>query len=304
MSKPVIAVIGSAMMDLTAYSDLVPNPGQTVIGKKFSTGFGGKGANQAAIAALCGAEVFFIGSIGKDSFGDSIVENFNTINVNCEFIERSNRTTSIAHITVDGKGENKIIIIPDADQDMTSERANQSISEIKNLSAVIAQNEINQEVTIAAFRAAKEKGCMTVLNPAPYKEISEELLNLTDLLIPNENEFRQMVGLSDSEPIELSDLSFSGDLIVTLGENGAIFRGKNEDHISVPAPVISVADTTGAGDAFVGAFVFSLTSGHSVELAMKFAIEVASLSVTRPGAQASYPSPGELAVLEKITFER
>lgn len=302
MTKPVIAVIGSAMMDLTAYSDVIPNPGQTVLGKKFSTGFGGKAANQAAIAALCGAEVYFIGSVGKDSFGDSIIENFNSINVHCEFLGRSERATSIAHITVDGRGENRIVIIPDADQDLTALRAFESISLIKNLSAVIAQNEINQEVTTAAFRAAKERGCMTVLNPAPYKAISDELFDLTDLLIPNENEFRQMAGLTDSDQIVLTDFAFPRDIIVTLGQDGAVFRGKNHNHVPVPAPVVSVADTTGAGDAFVGAFVSSITAGHSVELSMKFAIEVASLSVTRPGAQASYPSPAELTLLEKSIF--
>jgi len=180
MSKSVIAVVGSAMMDLTAYADVVPEAGQTLVGQLFTTGFGGKGANQAVIAAHCGAEVHFIGKLGRDLFGDSIAINFSAVGINTDYLERSESPTGVAHIWVDGNGENRIIIIPGANHEIEISKAVLAINSITNLAVVIAQCEIKQEVTLAAFTAAKARGCVTILNPAPFETLSEQLLAVTD----------------------------------------------------------------------------------------------------------------------------
>ena len=190
----VIAVVGSAMMDLTAYADVVPEPGQTLVGKIFTTGFGGKGANQAVMAAICGAPVHFIGKIGKDVFGDAITENFKKVGINISYVDSSDTPTGVAHIWVDGEGENRIIIIPGANHEIEVNRAVDAINSIPNLSLVIAQCEIKQEVTVAAFKAAKSRGCTTILNPAPFEKLSQELIDLCDWIIPNEVEFRELHG--------------------------------------------------------------------------------------------------------------
>jgi ribokinase len=194
MSAPVIAVVGSAMMDLTAYADVLPEPGQTLAGQLFTTGFGGKGANQAVMAALCGAQVHFIGKLGKDVFGDAIAENFEKVGIHSEFVDRSDTPNGVAHIWVDGHGENRIIIIPGANHEIEIAKAVRAIESVADLSIVVAQCEIKQEVTVAAFKAAKARGCITILNPAPYQELPAELLDLCDWIIPNETEFRELHG--------------------------------------------------------------------------------------------------------------
>ncbi len=130
MGKAVVAVVGSAMMDLTAYAKVLPEPGQTLVGGLFTTGFGGKGANQAVIAAHCGAEVHFIGNLGRDLFGDSIAENFKRLVINSLHVGRSEIATGVAHIWVDGKGENRIIIIQGANNEIESEKAVAEINSI------------------------------------------------------------------------------------------------------------------------------------------------------------------------------
>ena len=173
MSKAVIAVVGSAMIDLTAYAKVIPAPGQTLEGDLFTTGFGGKGANQAVIAAHCGAQVHFVGKLGNDLFGDSIAENFKKLGIGSEFLERSDTPNGVAHIWVDANGENRIVIIPGANHEIELKKAVQAIDSIPELAVVVAQCEIKQEVTLAAFIAAKARGCVTILNPAPYQPLSK-----------------------------------------------------------------------------------------------------------------------------------
>ena len=297
MGKAVIAVVGSAMMDLTAYAKVLPEPGQTLVGGLFTTGFGGKGANQAVIAAHCGAEVHFIGNLGRDLFGDSIAENFKHLAINSLHVGRSDIATGVAHIWVDGNGENRIIIIPGANHEIESEKAVAAISSIADLSVVIAQCEIKQEVTLAAFRAAKARGCTTILNPAPFEPLSSELLELTDWLIPNESEFRELHGESPSSDKALQSFRPGKNSIVTLGALGAVLVKVDKSIVRIAAPIISAIDTTGAGDAFVGTFASALASGMRPEAAVAFGVKVASLTVTRKGAQSSYPTHTEIATL-------
>ena len=297
MSKAVIAVVGSAMIDLTAYATVIPAPGQTLEGDLFTTGFGGKGANQAVIAAHCGAEVHFVGKLGRDLFGDSIAENFKKLGIDSEYVERSDTPNGVAHIWVDANGENRIIIIPGANHEIESKKAIEAIESIAGLAVVVAQCEIKQEVTLAAFSAAKKRGCVTILNPAPYQPLSEELLAVTDWIIPNETEFKELLGQDPTSDEVLKKFRPGKNSIVTLGSEGAVLITSEGNLTRVSAPTVNAVDTTGAGDAFVGVFAFGLASGKNPEDAMKLGIKVASMSVTRKGAQSSYPSQAEIETL-------
>lgn len=297
MTHAVIAVVGSAMMDLTAYADVLPEPGQTLAGQLFTTGFGGKGANQAVMAAHCGAEVHFIGKLGKDVFGAAIADNFVKVGIHSEYVDRSDTPNGVAHIWVDGNGENRIIIIPGANHEIQVSRAVDAINAIADLQIVVAQCEIKQEVTTAAFKAAKARGCITILNPAPYQQLSAELLQLTDWLIPNETEFRELHGALPTNDEILKGFRPGKSSIVTLGSEGAVYISPAGELHRVSAPKVTAVDTTGAGDSFVGSFAYSLASGKNPVDAMSFGIKVASLSVTRKGAQSSYPDQAEIATL-------
>ena len=293
----VIAVVGSAMMDLTAYADVLPEPGQTLAGQLFTTGFGGKGANQAVMAARCGAQVHFIGKLGTDVFGNAIADNFVKVGINSQFVDQSETPTGIAHISVDGNGENRIIIIPGANHEIEITRAVDAIDSIRDLSVVVAQCEIKQEVTLASFKAAKARGCITILNPAPFQPLSDELLELTDWLIPNESEFRELHGNLPTNDEILKSFRSGKSSIVTLGSQGAVYISPDSQLTYVGAPKVAAVDTTGAGDAFVGTFAYSLASGKDPVTAMTLGVKVASLSVMRKGAQSSYPDQAEIATL-------
>ena len=297
MTPAVIAVVGSAMMDLTAYSDVLPEPGQTLAGQLFTTGFGGKGANQAVMAAQCGAEVHFIGKLGMDVFGTAIADNFVKVGIQSENVGKSETATGVAHIWVDSNGENRIIIIPGANHEIDMAKAVEAINSIKDLKVVVAQCEIKQEVTLAAFKAAKARGCITILNPAPYQKISAELLTLCDWIIPNETEFRELHGELPTSDEVLKSFRQGKNSIVTLGSQGAVYISAEGQLTKVSAPKVTAVDTTGAGDAFVGTFAYSLASGNDPVTAMTLGIKVASLSVTRKGAQSSYPNQTEIATL-------
>ena len=297
MTKAVIAVVGSAMIDLTAYTKNIPLPGQTLEGELFTTGFGGKGANQAVIAAHCGAEVHFIGKLGKDLFGDSIADNFKKLGMNSDFVDRSDTPNGVAHIWVDGNGENRIVIIPGANYEIDPVRAVEGINSIQHLAVVVAQCEIKQEVTLAAFIAAKGRGCTTILNPAPFQPLSAQLLEVTDWIIPNETEFMELHGKAPSSDEILKEFRPGKNSIVTLGSEGAALITSDGAITRVTAPKVSAVDTTGAGDAFVGTFAFALASGKNAIDAMNLGIKVASMSVTRKGAQSSYPTQIEISTL-------
>ena len=297
MRPAVIVVVGSAMMDLTAYADVLPEPGQTLAGQLFTTGFGGKGANQAVMAAHCGAQVHFIGKLGDDVFGRAIADNFVKVGINSQFVETSSTPSGVAHIWVDGAGENRIIIIPGANHEIEVSKAIEAINSIQDLAVVVAQCEIKQEVTLAAFKAAKARGCITILNPAPYQEISAELLSLCDWIIPNETEFRELHGQLPTSDEILKSFRVGKSSIVTLGSKGAVYISPEGQVHYAEAPKVSAVDTTGAGDSFVGSFAYALASGRDPIDAMKFGISIASLSVTRKGAQSSYADQTEIATL-------
>ncbi|MEY3649658.1 MAG: hypothetical protein RL370_361, partial [Actinomycetota bacterium] len=214
-----------------------------------------------------------------------------------EYVERSDTPNGVAHIWVDANGENRIVIIPGANHEIEAKKATKAIETITDLAVVVAQCEIKQEVTLAAFFAAKKRGCVTILNPAPYQPLSEALLAVTDWIIPNETEFKELFGQDPASDEVLKKFRPGKNSIVTLGSEGAVLITSDGNITRVSAPKVNAVDTTGAGDAFVGVFAFGLASGKNPEDAMKLGIKVASMSVTRKGAQSSYPSQAEIETL-------
>jgi ribokinase len=293
---PVIAVVGSSSMDLTCYAEVLPAAGQTLYGNLFTTGFGGKGANQAVMAALAGANVYMVGSIGNDLFGKSLQDNFKNQNINSDYVKISALPTGVAHIWVDSQGQNRILIIPGANHDFDENHAAQAIRSIPNLAIVIGQCEVPQSVTAAAFTVAKERGVLTILNPAPYQELSPDLLAVTDWLIPNEIEFEEFLGSAPTEQT-LAQFRKGKESIVTLGEKGAVLISSQGDLTIISTNKVQAIDTTGAGDCFIGSFSYALGSGSDPHKAAQFACRMASISVTRKGAQSSYPSAAEISTL-------
>ena len=291
-----IAVIGSTMMDLTVYADVLPAAGETRFGNSFTTGFGGKGANQAVMAARTGAKVTMITGIGSDGFGDESLANFKNCGMDTSSVLRLPTHTGVAHIWVDGEGQNRISIVPGANFALTPQNAVDEVSKLKDVSVLIAQCEIPQEVTLAAFRTAQELGITTILNPAPYQPLTDELLELTDWLIPNEIEFAELDKTHrapDSDAV-IASLRNTGRTIVTLGSDGAALVTAEGSVKRFAANKVSATDTTGAGDCFIGAFAAALASGATEESAVQFGIDCATKSVTRKGAQSSYPTIEEI----------
>jgi len=291
-----IAVIGSTMMDLTVYADILPAAGETRFGESFTTGFGGKGANQAVMAARTGATVTMITGIGNDGFGDESLQNFKNAQMDTSSVLRLDTHTGVAHIWVDGQGQNRISIVPGANFKLTPQDAIDEVKKLKNVSVLIAQCEIPQEVTLAAFRTAQELGITTILNPAPYQPLTDDLLDLTDWLIPNEIEFAELDKAHrapDTDEI-IASLREKGRTIVTLGSEGAALVTTDGKVKRFSAKKVSATDTTGAGDCFIGAFAAAIAAGAGEESAVQFGIDCATKSVTRKGAQSSYPKIEEI----------
>jgi ribokinase len=299
---PAIAVVGSLNIDLIAYASRLPDAGETVLGDRFQMGFGGKGANQAVMAARLGARVWMVGALGDDVYAEMTLENLARQGVETSHVARVPGSSGVAPIWVSADGMNRIIVVPGANGLVDARTARKAVRSIGKVDAVIGQLEIPQLVTGVAFAAARELGAVTILNPAPAATLAGELLSASDWLIPNEVEFAQ---LTDNEsPSESGDGVQSEDqafvdsaarmdrrLVVTLGSRGAAIVSRGGSVVRVPAGTVTAVDTTGAGDAFVGAFAFGLAAGLAELDAVRLGVACASDSVTRPGTQASFPSP-------------
>ena len=292
-----IAVVGSTNIDMVAYSDQIPERGETVTGKDFAIGFGGKGANQAVMAARLGVQTYMVGAVGDDVFGQSAIKNFTDQGVNTEFLATVPGSSGVAPIWVDGDGDNRIIVVPGANAKVTVAQVESAINSIKDLRVVVGQFEIPVEVTTAAFAAARKLGITTILNPAPYRDIPAELLAVTDWLIPNSHEFQDLhpQHLEPKTDGVIADYAAAQkiNLVVTLGEDGVVIA--DGAITKVAAQKVKPVDTTGAGDCFVGSFAFGLAQQMSPAKAAALGCQAAGLSVTRLGAQSSYPATSEVA---------
>jgi ribokinase len=293
--EPVIAIVGSLNIDLIAYTARVPGAGETVIGERFAMGFGGKGANQAVMAARLGARVAMVGALGDDVYADMTFDNLANQGVDATHVARVRGSSGVAPIWVEPDGTNRIIVVPGANDAVDPETAAAALRSMDRVDAVIGQLEVPQAVTTAAFRAARDLGAVTILNPAPAAPLDGDLLAAAEWLIPNESELAILAGHERLDPDDDAALvryaaSLAPQLVVTLGVRGAAIVDRSGSVERVPAVPAEAVDTTGAGDAFVGAFGFALASGLEPLLAVRLGIACASDSVTRPGTQASFAS--------------
>lgn len=289
-SSPTICVVGSSNIDQIAYTDRVPKRGETLIGKSYAMGFGGKGANQAVMAGILGANIYMITCLGDDVYADMTIENYKKCNVNIDHIQRVPGSSGVAPIWVEEDGTNRIIVISGANDLLDAESAISSISSMQDLSVVVGQFEIPQKVTSEVFSYCKKNNIQTVLNPAPAQELDKDILDVSDWFIPNEVEFNFLSKGGDSNN-DGDILSFASEipsnLIITLGERGAAIVKKNKV-LRFPAPEAVVVDTTGAGDAFIGALAYGIACGLDSIESIQLGMDKASDSVTRKGTQSSF----------------
>jgi ribokinase len=303
--QPVITVVGSLNIDLVAYTARVPGAGETVIGDRFVMGFGGKGANQAVMAARLGASVSMVGALGDDVYAGMTVDNLIAQGIDAAHVARVEGSSGVAPIWVEPDGTNRIIVVPGANGAVDADAAAEAVRSLRPI-AVIGQLEIPQAVTAAAFRAGREVGALTILNPAPAATLAAELLDGADWLIPNETEFAILAGLGAFDPSDDDALvAYAGRMrprmVVTLGSRGAAVVTKEGLVVRVPAVPVKAADTTGAGDAFVGAFAYGLASGLDEVTAVRLGIACASDSVTRTGTQSSFATrDGAAAIVRRV----
>jgi len=301
-AQPVIAVVGSLNIDLVAYTARVPSAGETVIGDRFQMGFGGKGANQAVMAARLGARVSMVGALGDDVYAGMTRENLQGQGVDATLIARVAGSSGVAPIWVEPDGTNRIIVVPGANGAVDPEAAAAAIRSMAEVDVVIGQLEIPQRVTAAAFRAAHQRGAVTILNPAPAAELDADLVAGASWLIPNETEFGILAGIERLDPEDdQAILAYASRnaprLLVTLGSRGAALVTTTGEVRRVAATPVTPVDTTGAGDAFVGAFAVGLAAGLDEVAAVRLGIACASDSVTRTGTQSSFPSREAAATL-------
>lgn len=301
--EPGIVVVGSTMIDLVAFADRMPDAGETLVGTRFLQGFGGKGANQAVAAARFGAAVAMVNAVGDDPNGRAIIANLADQGVAVDDVAVIPGTSGVAPIWVDCAGMNRIIVIPGTNALVAADLAAAAVRRIRP-AVVVGQFEIPQATTSAAFAAAREVGATTILNPAPGAVIEPGLLAATDWLVPNETEFalvggRALTGSLDDQAAAITALGdgLAVSLVVTLGERGVALRPRGEKVAWVLAPAVKVVDTTGGGDAFVGAFAVGLGLGWSPVAAATLGCAAGADSVTRAGTQASFPARAAAAVM-------
>jgi len=295
-----VVIIGSFMTDLMSRTPHLPKPGETVMGGPFKLGPGGKGANQAVACSRLGANVWFVGCIGTDYFGDVAMESFVSNGVHTDFLRRSAEShTGIALIGVsDETRENLIIVAPGVNSLVSKEQVDSALKTIKNIDIVLVQYEIPEEIILHIAETLDPK-ITFIVNPAPGRKTDDKILKRADYIIPNESELEILSGvtinsLKDAEEQALKLLKKGAkNVIVTLGNKGALLvtQEKVKYFDIFPAEVV---DTTGAGDAFCGALSFALSNGKPIENAIKIANAVSGLSVTKIGTAPAMPYFKEL----------
>ncbi len=304
MNPPTIAVVGSINVDLVARVPRIPAPGETLLGSDLVTTFGGKGANQAVMAARLGAHVFMVGKIGADSFGSDVLANFAREGVDTTYCLTTDRPTGVALISVaESTGQNTIVVTPGANAAVTPEAVRAAHLAIEAAGAVMCQLEIPTSATLEAFRMARAKSvpAVTIFNPAPAVAFPPELLPLCDVILPNEHEAAQIAGMPPIHSIEDAvtvgkALQQRGvkNVVITLGSRGALLIDEAGETAHLPAEKVEAVDTVGAGDAFAGSLAFFAAAGFDLRDSIRRAVAIATLSVLKPGAMASFPFAREI----------
>jgi ribokinase len=304
-----VVVVGSTMVDLISYVDRMPHAGETMHASSVAQAFGGKGANQAVAAAMHGVDVSMVACVGDDVFGPETVANLARLGVDTAHVATiAGEASGTALILVEPSGQNRIVLGAGANRALTEAQVDDAFDAISNdlgggPDVVVGQLETPQGPTARAFERARALGATTILNPGPAAPLDPRVVAACDWLVPNESELAILLGLAGDHPVADAlalapglAASLGVGLVVTLGQGGAVVLAGGEVTARVAAPEVRAVDTTGAGDAFVGAFATALAAGCDPVSAAQLAVEFASDSVTRPGTQTSYRAhPGLLA---------
>jgi ribokinase len=289
-----IAVVGSANVDLTTFNDVFPQPGETIFGKKFDLGFGGKGANQAVAAHLCGASVGMVAKVGSDLFGPATIKNFESQGIDAANVRIVEGISSgVAPIFVDPSGQNRIIVVKGANDKLSPEDVDAAATLLRKADVIIMQFEIPLRTVYHTVDFAKTNGIPCIVNPAPAQPIDYKQIGAADYFIPNEIEAESITGMpvhSIDEAKKCAEFLLRQGLlrvVITLGERGCLAVGPDRMEL-IPAFKVQAVDTTGAGDAFIGSFAVFLSEGLPEDEALLRANLYAALSTTKVGTQKSF----------------
>jgi ribokinase len=299
MSKKIV-VVGSSNTDMIAKIERIPKPGETVIGGKFSTAAGGKGANQAVAAARAGGNVTFIARVGEDMFGEQAVQGFVEDNIDVSHVLKDAEAPSgVALIFVDEKGENSIAVASGANANLAPADVAAASDAITSADVLVMQLEVPLETVEAAAALAHENGVRVILNTAPAQPLSDALLGHVSVLTPNEGEAELLTGIkveSEKDAEAAANALFARGVksaLITMGAKG-VFAVDSDSKQFVPGFEVKAVDTTAAGDVFNGALAVALAEGKSLKEAATFANAAGALSVTKLGAQPSAPTRAEI----------
>lgn len=307
-----VIVVGSLNVDLTVYAPHFPVAGETVIGSTLRIGMGGKGSNQATAAHRCGGDVCMVGCIGRDAMSDVVRRHYENEGMSRDYITESDTAeTGTALIEVEASGQNRIVVVTGANAEVSAAQVEQVAAEVSEIGAVLTQLETGYEPIFAAKKLAEERGVPFVLNPAPYSPMPAGLLTGTDWLTPNETEASYISGVTVTDAATAAEAARAirtmgvKNVLVTLGGQGVYAMWEEEGGLKeekLAPPKVKAVDTTGAGDAFNGAFTTALAEGRTVPEALRFASCCASLSVTKAGAADAMPTRAETLALLKETY--
>jgi ribokinase len=292
--RPRIAVVGSANVDLTTFADRFPKPGETIFGQKFDLGFGGKGANQAVAARLCGAEVFMVARVGSDLFGPATIENFRKLGIDPAYVKQVEGLSSgVAPIFVEPNGQNRILVVKGANDALKPADVDAAAEMLKSVDCIVLQFEIPVETVYYTIGFARKNGIRCILNPAPAQTVDMAALKDLDYFVPNESEAETIMGSAVKnvdDARRCAEKLIAGGIrrvIITLGANGSLLASRDGSQHVAPFAVKSV-DSTGAGDAFIGSFAVFLGEGVPEKQAVQLANLYAGLSTTGFGTQKSF----------------
>ncbi len=287
-------MVGSANIDLTTFTDQFPKPGQTIFGQKFDLGFGGKGANQAVAARLCGGEVFMVARVGGDLFGPATIENFKKLGIDTTHVKQIEGLSSgVAPIFVEPNGQNRILVVKGANDALKPADVDAAAEMLKTADCIVLQFEIPLETVYYTIEFARKNTIRCLLNPAPGQAVEMRALNDLDYFVPNESEAETITGVpvrNVEEAKKCAENLLAGGIrgvIITLGANGSLLAGRGVSQHVAPFAVKSV-DSSGAGDAFIGSFAVFLAEGVAELDAVRRANLYAGLSTTGVGTQKSF----------------
>jgi ribokinase len=292
--RPRIAVVGSANIDLTTFTDQFPKPGETIFGQKFDLGFGGKGANQAVAARLCGADVFMVARVGSDLFGPATIENFKKLGIDTTHVRQVEGLSSgVAPIFVEPNGQNRILVVKGANDALKEADVDAASEMLKGADCIVLQFEIPMETVYYTIAFAHKHGIRCILNPAPGQPVDMRALVDLDYFVPNESEAETITGIAVRNPedaYKCAERLLAGGIrrvIITLGAKGSFLAGRGiSEHL--PSFAVKSVDSTGAGDAFIGSFAVFLAEGMPEREAVQHANLYAGLSTTGIGTQKSF----------------